>query len=259
MKKLYLIGIGPGGPEYLTVQAIDRMKTVDCFFMLEKEGRGKAELLEARHAILRRYLDDGSYRVLTVPSPPRTMDADGYREGVEVWHARKREIFAALVDNELADGECGAFLIWGDPSLYDQTVSLVADLAASAPDRLELEIVPGITAVQVLTAKHRIPLNRIGESIAITTGRDAEHCDPATVHNTVVMLDYNASFQRFVGQEMDIYWGGYLGGPDEVLVAGPLDEVLDDLLRIKAQLREDKGWLMDTYLLRRRARCDQDN
>jgi precorrin-6A synthase len=72
------------------------------------------------------------------------------------------------------------------------------------------------------------------------------------------MLDYNASFQRFVGQDMDIYWGGYLGADDEVLVAGPLDAVLDELLRIKAEVREAKGWLMDTYLLRRRGADEAD-
>lgn len=256
MKRLYLIGMGPGGPEYLTIQAIETMKKVNVFFMLEKEGRGKDELLRMRHDILERYLGDSDYRVVTATSPERRTLPDGYQETVRAWHATKRELFAHLLDTELADGQNGALLLWGDPSLYDQTVTLIAELVEQSNGALEFEIIPGITSVQVLTAKHKIPLNRVGESITITTGRHVEHCDPAEIHNAVVMLDYNASFQRFTGQDMDVYWGGYLGCPDEVLVSGPVDEVLDELLRTKAQVREYKGWLLDIYLLRRRREPD---
>lgn len=252
MKTLYLIGMGPGGPEYLTIQAIETMKKVDVFFMLEKEGRGKDELLRMRHDILERYLGDSGYRVVTATSPERRAEPGGYQETVRVWHDTKRALFERLIAEELADGQCGALLLWGDPSLYDQTVSLIADLVARSAGAVDFAIIPGITSVQVLTARHRIPLNRVGESITITTGRHAEHCDPSEIHNAVVMLDYNASFQRFTGQDMDVYWGGYLGTSDEILVSGPVDEVLDDLLRIKSEAKADKGWLMDIYLLRRR-------
>ncbi|MGB5831113.1 MAG: precorrin-6A synthase (deacetylating) [Thiohalocapsa sp.] len=256
MRKLYLIGMGPGGPEYLTVQAIEALKQVDVFFFLEKEGRGKEELLHMRSEVLRRYLGDGGYRVVTATSPARRAQAGGYRETVQTWHEQKRALFEGLLADELQPGQCGALLLWGDPSLYDQTVTLVADLVAHSNGSLDFEIIPGITSVQVLTAKHKIPLNRIGESISITTGRHAETCDPASIHNAVVMLDYNASFQRFKGQDMDIYWGGYLGCADEVLVSGPVDEVVDDLLQTKSRVRDEKGWLMDVYLLRRRKAVD---
>ncbi|QGU32874.1 precorrin-6A synthase (deacetylating) [Thermochromatium tepidum] len=256
MKHLYLIGMGPGGPEYLTIQAIETLKRVDVFFMLEKEGRGKEELLERRHAILRRYLGDSGYRVVTATSPERRTLPGGYQETVRAWHATKRQLFAQLIDTELQDGQNGALLLWGDPTLYDQTLSLIAELAAASAGTLEFEVIPGITSVQMLTAKHKIPLNRVGESILITTGRHVEHCDPSAIDNAIVMLDYNASFRRFTGQDMDIYWGGYLGCPDEVLVSGPVDEVLDALLETKARVREEKGWLLDIYLLRRRRASD---
>lgn len=252
MKTLYLIGMGPGGPEYLTVQAIETLKRIDVFFMLEKEGRGKEELLQMRHDILRHYLGDTGYRVVTATSPARRMEADGYKQGVKVWHDEKRALFERLVAEELADGQNGALLLRGDPAIYDQTVSLIADLAADSDGRLDFEIIPGITSVQMLTARHKIPMNRVGESITITTGRHAETCDPAEIDNAVVMLDYNASFQRFKGQDMDVYWAGYLGCPDEILVSGPVDVITDDLLKTKAAVRDEKGWLMDIYLLRRR-------
>ncbi|MCF7977612.1 MAG: precorrin-6A synthase (deacetylating) [Chromatiaceae bacterium] len=255
MKTLTLIGIGPGGPEYLTLQAIEAMRRVDVFFMLEKEGRGKEELLEIRRRIMDRYLEPGRYRVVTASSPPRST-AEGYRQGVAAWHAEKRALFVELFERELANGQCGAFLIWGDPALYDQTVSLISAIVAAAPDRYALEVIPGITAVQALTAQHRIPLNRVGEAISVTTGRQMAQCDPSGVNNAFVMLDGEETFQRFTGKNMDIYWGAYLGTDDELLIAGDLDAVLGELLQTRRRARERKGWIMDTYLLRRRLRDD---
>lgn len=256
MKTLLLIGMGPGGPEYLTVQAIEALQRVDVIFMLEKAGRGKDELLHLRHAILARYRADGRYRLVVADSPPRRRADEDYQEVVQVWHDEKRAIFERLIADELAEGQCGALLLWGDPAIYDQTVTLAADLAGRSAGTLALEVIPGISAVQVLAARHRIPLNRVGEDILVTTGRHAGTCDPATIDNAVVMLDGNASFQRFRGQDMDLYWGAYLGCPDEVLMHGALDAVLDSVLATRARLRDEKGWIMDTYLLRRRREGD---
>lgn len=260
MKELALIGIGPGHPDFLTLQAVAAMRRVDVFFLLEKAGRGKDELTALRRQIMQRVLPEGGYREVAVASPPRPravdQDSDAYHAIVADWHAEKRRIFAELLTRELRDGDTGGLLLWGDPTLYDQTIAMAERVVRALPEPVGLTVIPGISAVQVLAARHRIPLNRVGESISVITGREAEQVDPASIHNAVVMLDYNASFQRFVGQDMDIYWGGYLGAEDEVLIAGQLDAVLDELLRAKARLREEKGWLMDTYLLRRR-RADE--
>ena len=79
MSLIYLIGIGPGAPEYLTMQAVETLRKVDVFFILEKEGRGKEALAEARLRILDTYCTPGSYRIVTAPSPPRAPAGDDYR------------------------------------------------------------------------------------------------------------------------------------------------------------------------------------
>ena len=61
--------------------------------------------------------------------------------------------------------------------------------------------------------------------------------------------------QAFAGlpdADLDIYWGAYLGTPDEVLVHGDLQQVKGEIQRLWAEHRARKGWIMDTYLLRRR-------
>ena len=50
---------------------------------------------------------------------------------------------------------------------------------------------------------------------------------------------------------IEIFWGAYLGTADEILISGPLGEVADDIARVRAEARERRGWIFDTYLLRR--------
>jgi precorrin-6A synthase len=50
---------------------------------------------------------------------------------------------------------------------------------------------------------------------------------------------------------IEIYWGAYLGTPDEVLMSGSLADVIDEIADVRAALKRRKGWIMDTYLLRR--------
>ena len=59
----------------------------------------------------------------------------------------------------------------------------------------------------------------------ITTGRRlARDGWPEGVDDLVVMLDADCSFDAIDPDGIEIYWGAYLGTPDELLVAGPLGE-----------------------------------
>ena len=65
------------------------------------------------------------------------------------------------------------------------------------------------------------------------------------------MLDAGDSYKRFADQDIDIYWGAYLGMPDEILVSGKLRDVAGDIERMRAEARRANGWIMDSYLMRR--------
>ncbi len=56
----------------------------------------------------------------------RDRSSAAYRLGVKAWHARRASIYADLVARELGYDETGAFLVWGDPSLYDSTLRVLA-------------------------------------------------------------------------------------------------------------------------------------
>jgi precorrin-6A synthase len=253
MKTILLIGIGPGDPDALTLAAIKAIRRTDVFFFLEKEGDGKDSLIRFRRDILAEHATGRPYRIATGASPKRDRASADYQGAVEDWRHRRTRVIADLIDANMTDGETGAFLLWGDPALYDGTMQNLHDLIADGRDDIAFEVIPGITCIQALTAKHRIALNRVGEEIVITTGRQIETGDPAAVHNCIVMLDSRDAYQRLRGEpDMDIFWGGDVGSPDEVLIAGPLDETAEQIADTIKEQRRRKGWIMDTYILRRR-------
>jgi precorrin-6A synthase len=250
MKRIFLIGIGPGHPDYLTVQAIKAMNKTDVFFLFEKEGRGKNELVDVRRAMLRKYVKGRKYCVVKAMTPPRDRASVAYESAVEDWRGRKQAAMRALIEKELKPNQTGAFLVWGDPSLYDGSIDMLSAIQAEGGVGFDFKVIPGITAIQALTEKHRIPLNRMGGSVRITTGRRLNGKRNAAGETVVVLLDQHSALADFPDKDATLYWGAYLGAKDELLLSGRLGEVLGTYRGMKARAGEKKGWIMDTYLLR---------
>lgn len=248
MKTLLLIGIGAGDPEHITVQGINALNRANVLFVLDK-GQATEDLVRMRLQICQRYIREPGYRVVQVSDPQRDSSTACYTDGVEDWHEQRAEVFTHLIEDQLADGECGAFLLWGEPALYDSTLRILDRVRAGGCNDFDHEVIPGISSVQALAARHRIALNTIGQPIRITTGRKLVVGD---LDNVVVMLDAHCAFAAFVDENVDIYWGAYIGTPDEILIAGKLSEVCEQIRQARSAARARKGWVMDTYLLRRR-------
>jgi precorrin-6A synthase len=242
--KIRVIGIGAGHPEQITLQAINAIQQTDVIFITDK-GADKDELAQFRRETLERYAPNKP--IVQIPDPARDRNPSDYQAAVETWHEQRAARYEALFHQHLKPNEAGAFLVWGDPSLYDSTIRILE--AVSHRLEFEFDVIPGITSVQALTASHRIPLNQIGAPVHITTGRLlAAHAPTA---DTVVMLDGECAFNTVKDGDMEIYWGAYLGTPDEILIRGKLSEVSAQIQQTRADARQRKGWIMDTYLLRK--------
>jgi precorrin-6A synthase len=248
-RKVLIIGIGAGNPEHVTVQAVNALNRVSAFFIPNK-GSEKQDLANLRRAICDRFIENTSYRMVDFDTPVRDSSCPSYSEGVDKWHGNIEEIYERLLMEDLGEAECGAFLVWGDPSLYDSTLRILDRIRAKGRFELDLEVVPGISSVQALAAAHKVPLNRIGETVMITTGRRLGEGFPNDADSVVVMLDGQSAFKS-VGEDVDIYWGANIGTDDEVLVSGKLREVTDEIERVRQAARDRKGWIMDAYLLKR--------
>ncbi len=245
---MLVIGIGPGDPELVTVQAIRALQRVDVFFAPDK-GEDRDDRAELRREICARFIEGRPPRFVTFPDPPRATDAP-YRAAVDAWHAQREALYARALASELEPGQTGGILAWGDPTLYDSTLRILERIQTRGEPTLEVEVIPGISSVQLLAARHRIPLNRIGESVHVTTGRKLAAGYPVDADSVVVMLDGSCAFLHHVDRGLDIYWGAYLGTKDEILVSGRLQEVAARIEALRAEARRRRGWIMDIYLLR---------
>ncbi len=250
MKQLLVIGIGAGNPDYITMQAVKALNRVDVFFLLDK-GQSKDKLIDLRREICERYISDPAYRFAEAASPERERGDVDYNASVDELNGAKQATFERLINEELSDGQCGGFLVWGDPALYDSTLRILQAILDSGRCQFEFEVIPGITSVQALAARHKVPLNSIGRSVEITTGRRLAAGQVSAADSLVVMLDAEDSYHHVADPQTAIYWGAYLGTADEILISGKLGDVADEIERVRKAARAEHGWIMDTYLLRK--------
>lgn len=255
--ELSLIGIGTGNPDHLTLEAVKALQGTDLV-LVPLKGDAKADLAEVRRTIISEHVDRAQTTVVEFQMPVRDAADPDYRGGVARWHdaiavAWRREIEAHIVRVGARHVLEVALLVWGDPSLYDSTLR-IAERLSGVMD-VHVRIVPGLTSIQMLTAAHVIPLNEIGESVLITTGRQLRDGGwPDGADTVVVMLDGETSFRHIAPDGVSIWWGAYLGQHQQLIVEGPLQEVGQRIIEMRADARRTHGWIMDIYLLRRSPR-----
>ncbi|MDO5076291.1 precorrin-6A synthase (deacetylating) [Corynebacterium sp.] len=241
MRTVFVIGIGAGSPQHVTLEAIAALRQTDVVLAFDK-GEVKEDLLALRREILAAHAPH--VPLVTMVDPPRDRQPKQYVGEVKRWlHARSELLQEALLEHVPESG-AAAILVWGDPSLYDSTLRILANMQT----QVRVKVIPGITAIQALTAAHAIPLNRIASDITITTGR--QFPDTYNKDNCVVMLDGGAAWRTCTDPDAYIWWGAYLGMEYEVTRAGFIREIGEDLERLKQSLRDQHGWIMDIYLVR---------
>ena len=125
MAKIFLIGAGPGSVEYVTPAA--------------RETVGKASLVIGAKRALELFQAD-------IKSDAHILKAESFDETVERALSLARE------------GTTIALVSTGDPTFF----GLLKPLLERCPTDLELEILPGISSIQVATARLQICLEEIG-------------------------------------------------------------------------------------------------
>lgn len=248
MIQLDLIGIGTGNPDHLTVQAMRAMNEADLI-LLPRKGSARSGLLDVRRTICDAALTR-PVRVVEFDLPTRDAGGD-YIDAVHSWHDAIAAAWAGQIAAHLPEGGRLALLVWGDPSLYDSTLRIAGRLIGGGM-AIDIRVVPGISSLHALTAAHAIPLNRLADAVTITTGRLLRsHGWPTGAETVVVMLDEGGAFQTLDVPEIEIWWGAYLGMQHEALMSGRLTRIGDEILQRRSNLRQEHGWIMDIYLLRK--------
>lgn len=252
VRRVRLIGVGPGGPDQVTLEAVRAMREVDFFVVSDKTGDGAADpLVAARERLLERHLD-GPAVVVRVDDPvrerrpDRTATDEEYAAVVAAWHEARAEAFErALLEHE---GDAG-FLVWGDPAFYDSTIRVLEQVRSRGRVPLSIEVLPGISSLQLLAARHAIVLHEVGQPMHVTTGRRLQEAVDGGQDNVVVMLNRSLALEGL--DDWWIWWGADLGTPHEELVAGRVGDVRAEIDAARDRAKAAAGWVMDVFLLRR--------
>src|ERR1700761_2617139 len=147
MRKVHVIGIGAGDPQFLTVQAIDALNEVDVFFFIDKRN-ATGDLATLRTEICARFVTDHPFRIVHADEVERDRAASQYAGAVAEWHERRADLYERLIRDELRADQTGAFLVWGEPALYDGTLRIIEQVLARGSVVFDYTVVPGISSVQ---------------------------------------------------------------------------------------------------------------
>ncbi|TQM64916.1 precorrin-6A synthase (deacetylating) [Humibacillus xanthopallidus] len=267
IKRIRVIGVGTGDPGHVTGEAARALASVDVFLVLGLAAE-PGDAVAARRALCDALVPaDRRYRFVEVTGPRRGPDEEpgetAYGEGegagagageagwVPAWVDACAQAVGGLADQESTVG----FLVWGDAVLDDPTLRVVDGLAerfATQGTTVENDVVAGVSPASVLAARHRISLGRNGAPVHITTGRRLVDEFDVGLGEVLVLLDEHLACAALVDAfpDLELFWGAYLGSPDELLVRGRLADVIDEVQRVRAEARRRRGWIADTYLLR---------
>ena len=237
-REVLVIGMGPGGFGQLTLDAVEAMNRVDVFLVAD-QPEDNSDLVWRRSEFIRRHVKR-AHRIITVLNPAQES------AGPELDEARLNT-YQQLMSG-LPDGSVVGFLAWGDPALYDSILRVIDALRAQMA--LQVKVIPGVSALQVLAAAHQLALT--GSPVHLTTGARLLGEYRPELGDVVVFDDAELACRGLVQEfpDLEIYWGAYLGSDDEVLANGPLGKVIDEIAALRAQLAGHHGWVHDTYLLR---------
>ncbi|WP_067970375.1 precorrin-6A synthase (deacetylating) [Mycolicibacter icosiumassiliensis] len=243
--KVWILGIGMG-PAHVTAEVADALRSAD--YVVAPEKSSDDALVALRRAVVDTYAP--STPIVTVADPARDrspgLSEPGYARAVADWHAARAQRYAEVLR---ARGGTAAFLVWGDPALYDSNVRIVEQVKDLGVE-LDYDVLPGISAPQLLAARHRIVLHPVGRPVHITTGRRLAEAVDDGQDNIVAML--NSELADLTGlADWTIWWGANLGAVGERLVSGRVGDVVDEIVAARSAAKADAGWVMDIFLVRR--------
>jgi precorrin-2/cobalt-factor-2 C20-methyltransferase len=214
------VGVGPGDPELVTVKAANLLARADVVFVpvADSGETGRAERTVLCYA--------EAWRVERVVFALHDREHTARRE--RAWDAAAAQVarwFAAH------PGGSAAFATIGDPCVYS-TFSYLAASVREVVGELDVQLVPGVTAMQDLAARSGTPLVEGRESLALfpmTAGpsrfREAlERFDAVVAYKFGRMLPETLAVLRETGRLDHAVYGAGLGlDTEDVRPARELD------------------------------------
>lgn len=202
MSILYVIGVGPGDPELLTLKAVRILREVPVIFVPKGREDGQSLAL----SIAGKVVDLNGKEIIELHFPMvKTRPYNCVEGGVPdesvatKWDAVSREIIKAIHNKErqIASISSGhsAFLTLGDPCLYS-TFFYLYDRLLSLMPALKIEVVPGVSSINAACARARLPLGLADEKVAIVPANYEDFEFGVEPFDTVVFMKVDRTFEQ---------------------------------------------------------------
>ncbi len=156
--RLYVVGVGPGDPELLTLKAVRILGHVGSICVPRGTEGGESLAL----SIVRKGVSLDGKEIIEAYFPMKKTAGRSHRAELD---AQWRETISLILDR-LRRGIDTAFITIGDPGLYSTFFYLYDRLIDECPG-LQVEIVPGISSINASAARAGISLASGDDRIAI--------------------------------------------------------------------------------------------
>ncbi|MFH1859559.1 MAG: precorrin-2 C(20)-methyltransferase [bacterium] len=234
---LYVVGVGPGDPELLTLKAIRILERVSCICV----PKGKEEGISLALSIVEGALNLEGKEIIPAYFPmrkTRTQEAGSRRQEENLsfdqceMDAEWQKTIESIMER-IDKGIDVAFITLGDPTLYSTFFYLYDRLLELNPG-INIQIIPGVSSINTAASRAGIPLGLANEKIAIIPANyedDLKEILPR--FDTIVLMKVHKVFGDIVKTLTDM---GILDRATYISRAGMEDEaIFKDIRDVKAK------------------------
>lgn len=239
--RLYVIGVGPGDPELLTLKGARIIKEVKCICV----PKGKEEGSSLALSIIKGAVNIDGKEIMEAYFPMRKTRAKSREQRAESKNDNPGSISCELdskwqetieaVYSRLNKGIDMAFITIGDPAIYSTFFYLYDKLLELNPE-LEIEIIPGVSSINASAARAKISLALADEKIAILPANYMDNLkDTLEKFDTVVLMKVYKVFDDLIRALNDMHllknavYVSRAGMGDEKIVRNIQDVKREDL------------------------------
>jgi len=185
---LYVIGVGPGDPELMTLKAVRILKTVKCICFPKGREEGSSMALD----IVKKVISVDNKELVEAYFPMRKTKASAHACELDTkWNETVKRVLGIL-----DRGDDMVFITIGDPTIYSTFFYLYDRLLELNP-LLSIEIIPGISSITASAAQAGISLGLADERIAILPATYANDIGMVVEHfDTVILMKVHKVFDQ---------------------------------------------------------------
>lgn len=190
--QFYLVGLGPGDPDLMTLRAVKVIEKADVIFCSERWAEKLGKYLEGKT------LYHGYWRLFPYYGhDPSEFEGEKRRECEQI--AKKRNEFIGIVRQAVADGKTVAMLDGGDPLVYGPCAWSLEEFEDLSP-----VVVPGVSCFNAANAVLRrgVTTSDRTKSVILTAADwigGSDTIEKLSAHQTtMVLFTMRTKFKEFI-------------------------------------------------------------